>query len=76
MGAITITGINHVALWVRNLKHSVSWYQEVLARSVTEWEPAKNPASRIRFTEEEKMSEMQMECFIRANLLSSENSFV
>ena len=30
MGEIQITGINHVALYVRDLKQSVSWYKEVL----------------------------------------------
>jgi catechol 2,3-dioxygenase-like lactoylglutathione lyase family enzyme len=30
MSEINITGINHVALWVRDLKRSAAWYQEVL----------------------------------------------
>ena len=30
MSEITITGIDHVALWVRDLKRSVAWYKDVL----------------------------------------------
>jgi len=30
MSKITITGINHVALWVKDLKRSVKWYKETL----------------------------------------------
>lgn len=30
MGAIDITGINHVALWVRDMAQSVGWYKKVL----------------------------------------------
>ena len=30
MSEIQITGINHVALWVKDLKQSVRWYKEVL----------------------------------------------
>jgi len=30
MSTIQITGINHVALWVKDLKQSVAWYKEVL----------------------------------------------
>lgn len=30
MSKIQVTGVNHVALWVRDLRRSVKWYKEVL----------------------------------------------
>jgi catechol 2,3-dioxygenase-like lactoylglutathione lyase family enzyme len=30
MGEIRVAGIDHVGLWVRDLKRSVAWYKEVL----------------------------------------------
>src|SRR2546423_14943359 len=34
MVEISVNGLDHVALWVRDLKRSVTWYQEVLEMTV------------------------------------------
>jgi catechol 2,3-dioxygenase-like lactoylglutathione lyase family enzyme len=34
MSDISVSGIDHVALWVRDLKRSVAWYTEVLQMKV------------------------------------------